>query len=772
METAHGQNTPAPVSCDNRFAEEQDEHVTISDANPHNARPPMSDISRDEYHPHFSLIGKNCESKVAKALEQAVDDNSPIPVSQGMYFAKDADRGYSSKLERFSSVELAGEDHVPLPITQLIGAKKTKSHEALTDIQGHGFINSSIPILDGIARLITDQSISTNAHNPTHRTNNDTSESLNFEPSTTANAPHNRQANPSLDSSSQESEDVCLPTQPVFTDPDIIIPEAFLVTNDASGVDVLSGEFTDSMIPSAEVVLPAKYSLIIAGKNIHVSALAAIFILVSLVIGFTVGVRLRNDDSISLITQTISNHSSSASIKDDIEKNVLRQNTTFSELDKYDSRNKALDWILLEDPMPVNSSFSKPYQRYIMALLRYEFNPISELDLPDWLSKKHECEWHGVSCLDGKITELELGEFLPLDCSNFGRTSSIKFLWYSPSIGLNLTGSLPPEVSRLDFLRRLVLKDNFIEGTLPPEISDMRTLKTLDLNGNMFRGSVPPTIGNMTELTQLDISHNQFSGSLPSSIGNLTELTQLHISKNEFTGSLPSSIGNLDKLTSLDISENYWLTGTTPSYIGNLSELTYLDISWIQLTGSFPSYIWNLNNLTYLDMSWTTQSSIFNWEVETFNLSRHLNFQFTGTVPSSIWNLNKLNSLSIRGNGFTGSLSSLIGSLTQLNNLWISENQFTGSFPYSIGNLNNLTALDISWNAFNGSLPSSIGNLNNLTFLDVSSNDFTGTDLIKILNNLDGSLSTLNFGSNAFTVNLTDEICSLFQFDASDVCVR
>lgn len=173
-----------------------------------------------------------------------------------------------------------------------------------------------------------------------------------------------------------------------------------------------------------------------------------------------------------------------------------------------------------------------------------------------------------------------------------------------------------------------------------------------------------------------------------------------------------------------------------------------------------------------MDYPGNWQSSIFNREVETFNLSRHLNFQVTGTLPSLIWNLNKLNSLSIRGNGFNGSLSSLIGNLTQLNNLWMSENQFTGSFPYSIGNLNNLTALDISWNAFTGSLPSSIGNLNNLTFLDISSNIFTGTDLINILNNLDGSLSTLMFGNNAFTANLTDEICSLFQFDDSDVCVQ
>lgn len=62
--------------------------------------------------------------------------------------------------------------------------------------------------------------------------------------------------------------------------------------------------------------------------------------------------------------------------------------------------------------MQVNASFSNLHQRYVMAMLRYDFDPISDLDLPDWSSEKHECKWHGVTCLDGKIIKLELGEFL------------------------------------------------------------------------------------------------------------------------------------------------------------------------------------------------------------------------------------------------------------------------------------------------------------------------------------------------------------------------
>ena len=253
---------------------------------------------------------------------------------------------------------------------------------------------------------------------PNNRTNNETSDSLNFEPYSTAEVTHNQQDDISLDSGNHESMpaqriDIRLPTQPVYREADIIIPEAFLVTNDAFELEVQSDELTGSQIPSAQVLLSARYSLVIAGTNVHFGAVAAMFVLIALVIGLPLGVTLSNKGSIPLRIQTTSNGSAAISIKYDIERNVLRRNTTFSELDKYDSRNKALNWILLEDPMQVNASFSNLHQRYIMAMLRYEFDPISELDLPDWLSEKHECEWYGVSCLDGKVTEVELGEFLP-----------------------------------------------------------------------------------------------------------------------------------------------------------------------------------------------------------------------------------------------------------------------------------------------------------------------------------------------------------------------
>lgn len=416
-EIIHERHTPEPVSGDNNIPDEKGEEVAVSDAKPYSKGPLMYDNSRDDYHSIVSLTESDQEAKVEEAFEQARDDNPPIPMSHSVYFAKDAGGEYSSKRERLSSMELAGEEHVPLPITELIDAKIANTpHKNETGIHGHGSINSSIPSMDNIAHALSGPSISATAYNRNNRTNNDASEALSFE--IAAEVTHNQQDDISLDSDSRESKpaqniDVSMPAQPLFTEPDIIIPEAFLVTKDEHDVEVLSDEFEDSSIPSAQVVLPSQYSLIIAGRKIHFGVLAAMFILMSLAIGLTIGFTLRNEESLNSRTQTISNHSAAALIKHDIETNVLRRNATFSQLDKYDSRNKALDWILFEDGMKVNASFSSLHQRYIMALLWYEFDPLSEWDLPDWLSGKHECEWYGVSCLDDKVTELELGELLP-----------------------------------------------------------------------------------------------------------------------------------------------------------------------------------------------------------------------------------------------------------------------------------------------------------------------------------------------------------------------
>jgi hypothetical protein len=101
------------------------------------------------------------------------------------------------------------------------------------------------------------------------------------------------------------------------------------------------------------------------------------------------------------------------SIRSLIEKNVLERNASFD-----GNRLHALDWILNEDKMQLDAADSNLYQRYVLALLSYEFS-ISNASTAagaGWLSEEHECEWRGVACNnDSYVSEVDLCEFFAND---------------------------------------------------------------------------------------------------------------------------------------------------------------------------------------------------------------------------------------------------------------------------------------------------------------------------------------------------------------------
>jgi hypothetical protein len=96
-----------------------------------------------------------------------------------------------------------------------------------------------------------------------------------------------------------------VPTRPVPANSDIVVTEAFPVTDEIIRIDVPPLE--TATIPSAEVVVLDMYSVTIAGRKIHVVVLAlAVLTLLSLIVGLSVYAALSNtNDSV-----TISLHSS------------------------------------------------------------------------------------------------------------------------------------------------------------------------------------------------------------------------------------------------------------------------------------------------------------------------------------------------------------------------------------------------------------------------------------------------------------------------------
>ncbi|KAI3808952.1 hypothetical protein L1987_24921 [Smallanthus sonchifolius] len=127
--------------------------------------------------------------------------------------------------------------------------------------------------------------------------------------------------------------------------------------------------------------------------------------------------------------------------------------------------------------------------------------------------------------------------------------------------GHGLFGPIPQNsIGKLDALRVLSLRSNFLKGTLPSDIPSIPSLQFLYLQNNNFSGDISTPLS--PQLSILDLSFNSFSGNIPQTLKNLTRLTTLNLQFNSFTGPIPEL--NLTRLRLLNISHNS-LNGSIPS---------------------------------------------------------------------------------------------------------------------------------------------------------------------------------------------------------------
>lgn len=89
----------------------------------------------------------------------------------------------------------------------------------------------------------------------------------------------------------------------------------------------------------------------------------------------------------------------------EIERNVLQRNVTFDAMDRINARVSALNWIEGEDQTKLVASDAKLFQRYVLALLAFEFSK------QDMIDESDECNWVGVECdWEGHVITLALSE--------------------------------------------------------------------------------------------------------------------------------------------------------------------------------------------------------------------------------------------------------------------------------------------------------------------------------------------------------------------------
>jgi Leucine-rich repeat (LRR) protein len=149
-------------------------------------------------------------------------------------------------------------------------------------------------------------------------------------------------------------------------------------------------------------------------------------------------------------------------------------------------------------------------------------------DNTKWPRTEMPCNWYGVECDEGHVTELRLA---------FNR----------------LHGSIPAELGNLSHLRTLQLGSNRskpISEIIQDYSHSCDDIPIWDNHSDCWN-AIP-----WAELDYLQTVENQLIGSIPPELGNLSLLETLELGVGSLSGSIPPELGNLSQLKSLELHYN------------------------------------------------------------------------------------------------------------------------------------------------------------------------------------------------------------------------
>ncbi len=235
-----------------------------------------------------------------------------------------------------------------------------------------------------------------------------------------------------------------------------------------------------------------------------------------------------------------------------------------------------------------------------------------------WNTNIPVCDWFGVTVVDGKVTELNLGANnlvgpLPL---SIGELINLELLYLQQN---SLNSNIPITLGQLVNVRRILMHQNQLTGSIPNELGSLSNLEEITLYFNQLIGGLPISLGQLSKLLQLNLHHNQLSGTIPVQLGQLTNLQGLHLDNNNFSGTIPVELDQLINLITLGLSENQ-LTGGIPPTFSGMTKLATVYLDQNQLSGPIPSAFGTFTNLRILFFE-SNEFVFSDWE------SEHVSYQ-------------------------------------------------------------------------------------------------------------------------------------------------
>ncbi|MCO5606800.1 hypothetical protein L7F22_060991 [Adiantum nelumboides] len=313
-----------------------------------------------------------------------------------------------------------------------------------------------------------------------------------------------------------------------------------------------------------------------------------------------------------------------------------------------------------------------------------------------------------------------------------------------------LSGSFPVSLLRLPLLERIDLSFNTLLGSLPDiEPPSNPALKYLKLSQNNLSGTLPPSLTRFTDLKILRLNGNNFTGSIPKGISALSKLLSFDMRENLLEGPLPLEMGNLSSLVLLSVSKNPRIKGAFPACVRSLSQLLAMDLRSINMEGEVPQWLGSsLQQLQILLLSGNRLSSRIPASLGSIKGMKNSGQKLSASAKvvkglqseiqlDDLVILTKGQSLDFRNlafmavldlsrNKLQGAIPTELGQLRGLIALDVSSNLLEGGIPESLANLRALESLDLSDNMLEGGIPAHFSQMTALSFVDMSSNRLTG----------------------------------------------
>ena len=326
---------------------------------------------------------------------------------------------------------------------------------------------------------------------------------------------------------------------------------------------------------------------------------------------------------------------------------------------------------------------------------------------------ENPCGWFGVTCENGRVTELEL-------------------------------------------------PNNNLVGNIPNSIGDLTSLKVLQLNKNKLSGLLPYTINHMYQLVYLFVNDNQLSGYFP----NLSEIPltyNVNVENNRFTfEGMESTVHKLDLYApQAKIPLSYNGGVFTVNAGGSMSNNTYnwyrngaLIVSNTNVnsysTSAVGTYRVEVTNRIATQLTLVSENHIIGPVGPVYNLEtdRLALISLYNSTNGGQWN--RKSGWSVPGNvgdnpcGWEG-VSCTDNRVTMLD---LHNNNLVGTISASVGDLSQLTVLSIDRNTLSGSVPNILSGLMNLVSLNLNDNNLSGT--IPTMSNIPVS-GSFRIENNRFT---------------------